>query len=369
MKHRMRANEMKDKVSVIIPVYKAETYLSKCLDSVLAQTYENIEVILVDDGSPDRCPIICDKYAKDDSRVIALHKANGGASSARNAGLDLASGKYICFVDSDDFLPQNSINDLVSSLDSNGADYAAGICAIKETGAFKNHINKDTVIDFDGEPEELFKYITSSGSYSPYAKIYLSESIQKNNIRFDENLKCSEDALFIRTYLKYCKKISLVSKVVYEYTTANESSLSKKGYTEFCAYYAEKMKALESLCDTLKVEQHTKESFIYERAIHGLYISILHYLNHWKSKDERKEYIRKSVETLSPWLDNYGNITIKVKTIDNATAKWWSEIKEMVRNRDFDKIYKTHLKTHYRNTLKNKAFGAIKKIIRQKNLI
>ena len=129
------------------------------------------------------------------------------------------------------------------------------------------------------------------------------------------------------------------------------------------------MKALESLCDTLKVEQHTKESFIYERAIHGLYISILHYLNHWKSKDERKEYIRKSVETLSPWLDNYGNITIKVKTIDNATAKWWSEIKEMVRNRDFDKIYKTHLKTHYRNTLKNKAFGAIKKIIRQKNLI
>ena len=356
---------MNDKVSVIIPVYKAEAYLGKCLDSVLAQIYENIEIILVDDGSPDCCPIICDKYAKEDSRVIAVHKTNGGASSARNIGLERASGKYICFVDSDDFLPQNSIYDLVGSLDSNGTDYAAGICAIKETGTFKNHIDTDVVIDFEENPEELLLYITHAGSYSPYAKIYLSELIKKNNIRFDENLKCSEDALFIRTYLKYCKKISLVSKVVYEYTTANESSLSKKGYTEFCAYYAKKMKALESLCDTLKAEQHIKESFIYERAIHGLYISIMHYMNHWKSKDERKEYIQKTIETLSPWLDKYRDIPIEAKTIDKATAKWWSEIKEMVRIRDFDKIYRAHLKTYYRNILKSKAFSVIKKIISQ----
>lgn len=93
--------------SIIVPVYKAEKYISECVDSVLAQTFENFELILADDGSPDRCPEICDEYAKKDSRIKVIHKENGGASSARNSGIDAACGEYIIFLDSDDYWEGN----------------------------------------------------------------------------------------------------------------------------------------------------------------------------------------------------------------------------------------------------------------------
>lgn len=99
-------------ISVIIPVYKVESYLPRCVDSVLAQTYQNLEIFLVDDGSPDRCGEICDAYAAKDSRIIVIHKINGGLSDARNAALDVCSGEYISFVDSDDYVS----NDFIESL-------------------------------------------------------------------------------------------------------------------------------------------------------------------------------------------------------------------------------------------------------------
>ena len=96
-----------DKVSIIVPVYGVEAYLEACVDSLLAQSYENLEIILVDDASPDQCPGICDTYMAKDTRVMAIHKNNGGAASARNLGLDRATGEYVCFVDSDDTVDQD----------------------------------------------------------------------------------------------------------------------------------------------------------------------------------------------------------------------------------------------------------------------
>lgn len=95
---------MQDLISVIVPVYKVEKYLKRCVDSILAQTYPCLEVILVDDGSPDGCPAICDEYAREDRRVRVIHKENGGLSDARNAGIDAAKGKFLGFVDSDDYV-------------------------------------------------------------------------------------------------------------------------------------------------------------------------------------------------------------------------------------------------------------------------
>ena len=95
---------MEPLISVIVPVYKVELYLRQCVDSLLAQTYSNLEIILVDDGSPDGCPAICDEYARKDSRVRVIHKPNGGLSDARNVGLDAARGEYIGFIDSDDWV-------------------------------------------------------------------------------------------------------------------------------------------------------------------------------------------------------------------------------------------------------------------------
>ena len=91
-------------ISIIVPVYNVDKYLSKCIDSIISQTYNDIELILVDDGSPDNSPKICDEYARKDNRIIVIHKENGGVSSARNAGLDIAKGKYIGFVDPDDYI-------------------------------------------------------------------------------------------------------------------------------------------------------------------------------------------------------------------------------------------------------------------------
>ncbi len=114
-----------NKISVIIPIYKVERYLKKCLDSVVSQTYKNLEIILIDDGSPDNCGKICDEYASVDARVRAIHQENRGLSAAYNRGLDIASGSFIAFVDSDDWIEPDFCGHLMGLLESHGADISA----------------------------------------------------------------------------------------------------------------------------------------------------------------------------------------------------------------------------------------------------
>ena len=113
-------------ISVIVPVYKVEQYLPKCVESILAQTYTNLEILLVDDGSPDNCGAICEEYARKDPRIKVIHKENGGLSSARNAALDIARGEYIGFVDSDDWIQPEMYETLLSGIKKNDADMAYG---------------------------------------------------------------------------------------------------------------------------------------------------------------------------------------------------------------------------------------------------
>ena len=101
---------MNDRIAIIVPIYRVENYLCRCVDSLLAQTYKNIEIILVDDGSPDNCPMMCDKYALKDNRIKVVHKANGGLADARNAGVRIANSDYIVFVDSDDYVDPTYIS-------------------------------------------------------------------------------------------------------------------------------------------------------------------------------------------------------------------------------------------------------------------
>ena len=113
-----------EKISVVVPIYKVESYLKECMDSILAQSYKNLEIIFVDDGSPDNCPQLCDQYAAYDNRVKVIHKVNGGLSDARNAGIGCATGDYITFVDSDDFIKKNMIEYLFNKLHEYDADIA-----------------------------------------------------------------------------------------------------------------------------------------------------------------------------------------------------------------------------------------------------
>ena len=124
------------KISVIIPVYKVEEYISRCIKSVVDQTYSNLEIILVDDGSPDNCPAICDKWAEKDSRIKVIHKKNGGLSDARNAGMQIASGEFIGFVDSDDWISKEMYQLLYENMKENESDISAcGVKLVWEDGA------------------------------------------------------------------------------------------------------------------------------------------------------------------------------------------------------------------------------------------
>lgn len=125
---------MSDLVSVIVPIYKVENYLDKCVESIVNQTYKNLEIILVDDGSPDNCPQMCDTWAKKDSRIKVIHKPNGGLSDARNAGMKVATGEYVAFVDSDDFVDEHYSEYLLKAILVSGAKMAACDLAIYYDG-------------------------------------------------------------------------------------------------------------------------------------------------------------------------------------------------------------------------------------------
>ena len=118
---------MEDLITVIVPVYKVEKYIRRCIESIINQTYRNLEIILVDDGSPDDCGKICDEYAKKDNRIKVIHKENGGLSDARNKALDLANGKYVIFVDSDDYIEKNAIGYLYKLIQKYNTDIAIGL--------------------------------------------------------------------------------------------------------------------------------------------------------------------------------------------------------------------------------------------------
>ena len=129
---------MKPLISVIVPVYKVEQYLDECVQSIINQTYKNLEIILVDDGSPDRCPAICDKYAEIDHRVIVIHKQNGGVCSARNAALSIAKGEYIGFVDGDDYIDSSMYEALMNACVDSGAGFAySNFLFVDSTGQIK----------------------------------------------------------------------------------------------------------------------------------------------------------------------------------------------------------------------------------------
>lgn len=187
---------MKSLVSVIIPVYNVEHYLCQCIDSVLAQTYSNLEIILVDDGSPDGCPQICDEYAAKDKRIVVIHKGNGGLSDARNAGLDICKGEYIYFLDSDDYIGDDTICNLYQHLEKNKqCAIAIGYFTALVEGEKK--VYRDSWL-FDSprlieSTDFANRMLTQKSNHAATAKLYQKEIFQ--NVRFQKNKK-NEDFLF-----------------------------------------------------------------------------------------------------------------------------------------------------------------------------
>ena len=217
------------KVSIIVPIYNVEKYLSKCIESILSQTYKNIEIILVDDGSPDNSPQICDEYAKKDDRIIVIHKANGGVSSARNAGLDIATGKYIGFVDPDDYI-MNDIGEIINILGKSNYDIAiSGYNRVDEDGNILKEVKwKQCIINEYEIIKNIFDYRKGLGIRpSVWNKIFTKKSI--GELKFREDLHISEDLEFLVRYLSTPKLGILIPDIYYNNVRRNSSVTNNGG--------------------------------------------------------------------------------------------------------------------------------------------
>lgn len=211
------ANEL---ISVIIPVYNVEQYLEECIDSILSSTYQNLEIILVDDGSPDRCPQICDDYAKKDTRIRVIHQRNQGLSAARNAGLQIATGMYIAFVDSDDVISPVLYEKLVAVMQKENADLVA--CE------YTRNIEKlDHTCDYTDEQLHFvlgFEPCLSVLTNTPQVRSFTwtncmvwNKLFRRDRIHalFQLDAMPAEDQLFSWEYAKFCNKLVIIPKVLY----------------------------------------------------------------------------------------------------------------------------------------------------------
>ena len=211
---------MKNKVSIIIPVYNTENCINKCLQTIVNQTYKNIEIIVIDDGSSDNSANICDKYENMDKRIKVIHKGNEGTSIARNIGINVATGNYIAFVDSDDYVKDNYIEILLKNILETGSDLS--VC---------NYINvKDhkTEIEYFQKnirilnKEECYNEMIINTKFAGYVwnKLYSTQILkQMNNTYFNEYVV--EDFEFNTRYIKYCKKICYTEDILYYYYRNN----------------------------------------------------------------------------------------------------------------------------------------------------
>ena len=183
-------------VSIIIPVYNSEKFLCRCLDSILAQTYKNIEVLLIDDGSTDKSGKICDEYAKKDKRIITIHIKNGGVSHARNLAIEKSKGEYITFVDSDDYVDENYVKIMLDYIIKFDADISICGIAYQKRNKAKNNSSKTNIKIIDKEEYALALYTNANILGFVWNKLYSSKIIKKNIIKFEENISMLEDELF-----------------------------------------------------------------------------------------------------------------------------------------------------------------------------
>lgn len=305
-------------VSVIIPVYKVESYLKRAVDSVIAQTYGNIEIILVDDGSPDNCGKICDEYAEQDARIFVIHKQNGGISNARNAGLGVSHGKYICFVDSDDWLETTYVESMVDAFEKHGVDLVA--CGVHKTDRPKAKID---------DTEEVIikdKYMSTlqDDNIAGYAwnKLFLLDIIRRNCLQFDENIFIGEDLLFVVSYLEYCVKTLFLQQELYNYFIRPGSATTNITFSD---KYATVLRSRECVMQIFEAEKE-QACLNIERRSYLMHLIKLYYLakDTSKSKKEWRSEFKRKMKKHLPAVMRSQYITAKSKV--QIVLMWYGRL-------------------------------------------
>ena len=275
-------------ISIIVPVYNVEKYLRKCIESIINQTYENLEIILIDDGSTDESGEICDEVKNKDKRIIVIHKKNGGLSDARNVGIDNANGKYITFIDSDDYVEKNYIELLYNTI----SQYDADMSIVSHRVIYeKNNIDKSTGKVFCATKQEILKMLLYDNGIdtSAWGKLY-KETLFKD-VKFPVG-RLFEDSATIYKLIDKSEKIAVCSKPVYNYIIRN-NSISNEKFSE---------KKLDLILSTEEMTNYIKNKYpelekACDRRLMYAYLSTLTQLA--KSKVKNKKMQRKLMEYIS----------------------------------------------------------------------
>ncbi|MBP3581647.1 MAG: glycosyltransferase [Clostridia bacterium] len=307
------------KISIIVPVYKVEQFLEKCVNSITAQTYKNLEIILVDDGSPDNSPALCDNLAKTDKRIKVIHKANGGVSSARNEGLRQASGEYVAFVDSDDWIEETMYEEMLNLAIAENADMV--FCKMKEArsdGTYSNY-NEFNLDKLKDKKIEYF-FISAKSGFDrvgvlggPCRTLFKKSVI--NGLEFDTTLKYGEDLCFLLKVFEKANNVSVCDKYFYNY-----------------------YKNVDSVCNTIN-----KSYFVNAKVLHKYLLeynktnnlNFVHFINHLYmyrnviNRAHEKDFARQMKELIK--TDEYFKDCFNKKNY-KLIQKYEIGLKQKIRN-------------------------------------
>lgn len=260
----------KGMVSIIVPVFNTEKYLKRCIESIQNQTYVNIEIMLIDDGSTDASLTICNQYAKNDKRIKVIHQENQGVSIARNRGLDFASGEYIGFVDSDDYISNDMYEIMVREMERADVDMVA--CGYNFD--IQNQIipvkNKEEILENVMSAEQFMYYAYCRDSYKAVTnytvlKLYSKKIIDKFHIEFDKRFKLGEDVVFTTQFYLNCKRVKYIERPLYYYYIRSDSAINdmNKDKQNILQAYEEVI----TLCETYRINQellkYIKRFYVY----------------------------------------------------------------------------------------------------------
>lgn len=313
------------KISVIVPVYNCEKYLSQCIQSIIEQDEQEIEIILVDDGSTDGSSSICDEFARKDERIIVVHKENEGVSVARNKGLEIAKGKYIAFVDADDYLDSKIYFTAYNEMENNNLDLIiwnynfdrdgvitanqdfCNTCIIEENNAIKDvsaTVLSPVVCDLPTPNNKIV------GMAFPWNKLFKSDIINNNNIRFTQGVILHEDVLFIYEYFNYVKKIELLNVALYNYRINEEGATLK--------YKPEIIKSnnifLEKISKFKKEMNNNQKDAFWSRIIRCYGNVLTYYLCHEKRNGSTTKEMKDLLISQPLYKEAINNVKFKALT-------------------------------------------------------
>lgn len=332
-------------ISVIIPIYKVEEYLRECVDSVIGQSYSDLEIILVDDGSPDCCGAICDEYAEKDSRITVIHKKNGGQSEARNVGLDMATGKYVCFVDSDDYIEKNAIKELVEYAERWHADIvffnAELVFETDNTNlkTMKHSINYDT---FSGTEILRTEFENNDVQTPAVLNFFNTDFLRKEGLRFKKGIYFEDLLLTVQSYIR-SDKVYYLNQSLYCYRIRANSSMTSSPDKRHFDGLLSCVNIFRKEID--KCSEYSKKSALELGIIYAAnaYLELYCRLGRKERKKHKKEiqylrYVESQIKTtnsrkLRTKLNNLEAYTVYKQTIHPIKNRVFDAVKKLQRKR------------------------------------